>query len=93
MIRQTKRGFSKKMISLNNLFGWAAIFLSIWFEQSQWIAVSGFAYLAAINAYYMEIGHRDLAKILMNVGKSSSLDDLSLTSYNGPSMPEPLDQK
>lgn len=66
-MKESKRTFTKRLILLNCMLAWAAIFVSMFLNQSQWIAVSAFGLIASICAYYMEIGHRDLAKILGNV--------------------------
>lgn len=66
MIRNTKRSFTKKVIIANCIAAWCAIFYSIYMRESQWIAVSAFGLIASIVAYYMEVGHRDLVKLLQS---------------------------
>jgi len=64
MIRQSKRRFTKKLLIANCLAAWIAIFYAIFNHESQWIAVSAFGLIASIVAYYMEVGHRDLVRLL-----------------------------
>jgi hypothetical protein len=64
MIRQSKRRYTKRLILANCGLAWIAIFVSIYFHESQWIAVSAFGLIASIVAYYMNVGHKDLVRLL-----------------------------
>lgn len=88
MIRRTQRRFSKQMIVINCALAWGAIFFAIYSNQSQWITVSAFGLIAAINAYYMKVGHDDLSKILTTVAGGKQQDSDNPQS-SGPAMPEP----
>jgi len=59
----SKRTFSKRVVVVNNILAWAAVFFAIYMTQSEWVAVGAFGLLAAINTWYMEVGHKDLAKL------------------------------
>lgn len=67
MIRSSKRRFTKILILINCVLAWCSIFVSMYLNQSQWIAVSAFGLIASIVAYYMEVGHRDLVRLLSHV--------------------------
>lgn len=92
MIRNSRRTFSKRLVILNCILAWVAIFYSIYTGQSQYVAIAGLTFIASLGGVYMGVGNSDLKNILSAIsssGKSSELDDF----YNGPSMPEPMEKR
>jgi cytochrome c biogenesis protein CcdA len=65
---KSKRTFSKRMVVVNCILAWAAIFLSIIYAQAAYVAVAGMTLIAALGGIYMGVGHQDLVKILATFG-------------------------
>ncbi len=88
---KSNRRFSKWMVGLNSLLSWVAIIYSIKEHESAYVAAPALAFLLGIGAYYMNIGHRDLKEMMSSVNAKSTEADIS--TYNGPAMPEPTEDK
>lgn len=70
MIPKSSRTFSKRMVIVNCLLAWAAIFLSILYAQAAYVAVAGMTLIAALGGLYMGVGSRDLSMLLSAFGQN-----------------------
>lgn len=73
MIPKSSRTFSKRMVIVNCVLAWAAIFLSIFYAQAAYVAVAGMTLIAALGGVYMGVGNRDLAMMLSAFNPSASI--------------------
>lgn len=88
MIKNSRRAFSKWMVALNSILAWVTMIYSIYQHESAYVAAAGFAFIAGLGGYYMNVGHRDLKETL-NAISSSGKPSNEPFEYNGPAMPEP----
>jgi hypothetical protein len=57
--KSSKRRFSKWLVGINCALAWGAIYLAIIYLQAAYVAATGFAFIGAIAASYMGVGHFD----------------------------------
>jgi hypothetical protein len=79
------------MVSINSILSWCAILYSIKEHESAYVAAPAFAFLLGVCGYYMNIGHKDLKEMMSTVNVKN--DSLDASTYNGPAMPEPEEDK
>lgn len=92
MIRKTRRTFSKWMVAINSILAWVTMIYSIYEHESAYVAAAGFAFIAGLGGYYMNVGHRDLKETLHAISSSGKSNDNPF-EYNGPAMPEPPNEE
>lgn len=73
-MKKSSRTFSKRMVIVNCILAWAAIFLSIIYSQAAYVAVAGMTLIAALGGVYMGVGHKDLVTMLTAIGQKKEND-------------------
>lgn len=68
-MKKSSRTFSKRMVIVNCMLAWAAIFLSIVYAQAAYVAVAGMTLIAALGGFYMNVGHKDLVTMLTAISQ------------------------
>ncbi len=79
MIPKSSRTFSKRMVIVNCMLAWAAIFLSIFYAQAAYVAVAGMTLIAALGGFYMNVGAKDLALMLASFGQNQIIPNVPST--------------
>jgi hypothetical protein len=60
---KSRRTFSKRLVALNVVLAWIAVFTSVYYGTSE-VAVSALAMIAALGGTYMGVGYMDLKAIV-----------------------------
>lgn len=64
VIPKSSRGFTKRILIINLVLVWATVFLSIPYQQVQYVVAEAFALIGVLFGIYTGIGHMDFRRVV-----------------------------